>query len=295
MGISWQYSSEIQIQGGAYFAVTPQCLMGGGRLSAICNKYDIAGSGSDVNVNFQAWADFLINYHPFRYVGDVGASIFMKIKANLLVATKTYTLNPTATLHAEGPPFSGTLVIKRVPVIGTVTVDFGPKDKGPVLPLFWDQFLDVVLQSTDWRTAKDKDGKLVPPRGHVISLVGGSMDGVGGARAEKKPNEEPKIMNDDSPMVVRTGLLIINVQSKIPIKSYSVQSGTRKDAAKELFFKPMQISTTVESVMTVDVSGDNVPSGIEFVVQESPVNVPGGLWGKCMLSLQLSRLPPPPS
>ena len=63
LGISWSPGGGVSVSGGAYFALTPSCVMAGAAMQA---------SYSDGNLSawFSAYLDFLINWHPFYYEGD---------------------------------------------------------------------------------------------------------------------------------------------------------------------------------------------------------------------------------
>jgi hypothetical protein len=293
VGITWQYSDEIRIQGGAYLAVTPQCLMGGGRLQATVSRRNLFKTKSSLDLNFQAWADFLINYQPFRYMGDVGARIFAKVRADMWFISGTFALDTTATLHAEGPPFRGTLTVRGVPVLGEVTVEFGaPLDPAP--PLDWPEFVEVVLQR--------QLGVGEVPVGHTISLAEGNMmdDGAGtgvqgqgqGQGQGQQQTSTAKARNANDPIVVRTGPVTINVQSRFPIAAYSLttvdgpQTGVGGNDPKDVFFKPMQTPKKVGSVVAVTVTPIGKPNERKELVFGAPTsNVPSGIWGPCKCHL----------
>ena len=65
LGIHWQVSKELLVTAEMYFALTPSCLMAGGKLAAVYQ------SGS-IKAWFVAYADFLLNWQPFYYTGRHG-------------------------------------------------------------------------------------------------------------------------------------------------------------------------------------------------------------------------------
>jgi hypothetical protein len=270
MGISWNYSSEIQIQGGAYFAATPLCLMGGGRLSAIFRKNNMYGV-ADVDVRFRAWADFLINYHPFHYAGEAGASIDGKVKVDGFFLTATWRISLSGSLRVQGPPFSGVLTVRGVPVIKKMTVSFGARGdvKGA---LEWDEFTKMVLQS-------DTAGA------HIISLAEGSVDGIA-SDADTSQSTEGGSPKQPQAIVIRAGDFKLNVQTKFPASRYTLQSEVNtveKDLEKTVYFKPMK-SSSVTSNLMLFISG----AGSDFIDDDSMTahesKVPSAIWGKCMCS-----------
>ncbi|HEY3706407.1 MAG TPA: DUF6603 domain-containing protein [Terracidiphilus sp.] len=139
VGIDWRVSGSIRITGELYFALTPSCLMAGGKLSAV---YD----GGWVQAWFIAYADFLVAWKPFHYdiqIGvRLGASATVDIDVGLFSISMTISFELGVDLHVYGPDFSGTARIKFYVV--SFTISFGDDPALPQ-PIPWDEFKQSFL------------------------------------------------------------------------------------------------------------------------------------------------------
>jgi len=134
LGINWQVTGEMSITGGMYFALTPSCLMAGGKLCAVYQS-------SRVKVWFIAYADFLLSWKPFYYLIDMAVSL--GVEADLGVFSIRIHLG--AELHLWGPEFAGLVQIDLT--VLTLTVRFGP-DKQPPQALEAKDFVESFLPPT---------------------------------------------------------------------------------------------------------------------------------------------------
>lgn len=80
------------ITGEAYFALTPSCIMAGGRL-------DIVFQAGPIRAWFHARADFLIAWQPFHY--DIDIAVRIGIAFQTEIATLTFEVG--ASVHLWGP------------------------------------------------------------------------------------------------------------------------------------------------------------------------------------------------
>jgi hypothetical protein len=139
VAIDWRVSGSIRVTGELYFALTPSCLMAGGKLSAV---YD----GGWVKAWFIAYADFLVAWKPFHYdisIGvSLGASATVSIDLGLFSISLTVSFELGVDLHVYGPDFSGTARIKFYVV--SFTISFGG-DPGLPAPIPWDDFKQSFL------------------------------------------------------------------------------------------------------------------------------------------------------
>ncbi|HEX8174269.1 MAG TPA: DUF6603 domain-containing protein [Pyrinomonadaceae bacterium] len=117
LGFNWQVSDQVTIKGDAYFALTPSCVMGGGSL-------DLQFQSGNLAAWFTAYADFLIQWKPFYYTADIGISIGVSYRVNLLFVTKTIKVELGADLNMWGPPTGGEVHVHLW--IVSFTVSFGP-------------------------------------------------------------------------------------------------------------------------------------------------------------------------
>jgi hypothetical protein len=131
LGINWQVTKEMSITGGMYFALTPSCLMAGGKLAAVYQS-------SSVKVWFIAYADFLLSWKPFYYLIDVGVALGVEVDLGIF----SIRIHLGAQMHLWGPEFAGLIQIDLTVI--TVTVRFGP-DKQPPPPLRAQEFVESFL------------------------------------------------------------------------------------------------------------------------------------------------------
>jgi hypothetical protein len=116
LAFNWNVSSQVKFSGDAYFALTPSCVMAGGKLS-------LTYSDGDLNAWFNAHADFLISWKPFHYDISIGLSIGVSYRLNLLFVTTTVSVELGINVDIYGPDFGGTAYVDFY--IVSFTVSFG--------------------------------------------------------------------------------------------------------------------------------------------------------------------------
>lgn len=151
LGFRWQVTPQLQISGGAYFALTPSALMAGGFLSA-------TWTSGGLRVWFEASADFLIGWQPFHYEISLHVSFGVSYTFNLF-GTHTISVQVGADLDIWGPDFSGRASIHLFVISFSISfgADANPKPK----PIDWARFQSTLLPPADRVT--------------TISLVAGSQ------------------------------------------------------------------------------------------------------------------------
>jgi hypothetical protein len=122
LGFNWPISDVITIHGEAYFALTPSMAMGGGLL-------DIRFNGGDLQAWFTARADFLIQWNPFYFTGEIAVSLGASYKLNLLVSTVTIKVELGASLEIWGPRIGGNVHVDWY--IISFAVSFGEPKRMP--------------------------------------------------------------------------------------------------------------------------------------------------------------------
>ena len=129
LGFNWAVSSTVSISGGAYFALTPSCVMAGGSLNA--QYHD-----GDLRAWFTAYADVLISWRPFFFTADIGVSIGVSYRLNLLFCHTTIKVSLSASVDLWGPPTGGRVHVHLWVV--SFTVYFGSDETGIAnKPLDW--------------------------------------------------------------------------------------------------------------------------------------------------------------
>ena len=140
-GIDWILpGGALHVTGELYFALTPSCLMAGGRLMAV---FDIGW----VRAWFIAYVDFFVAWKPFSYDISIGIQIGVSVTLDLVLFSVSLTIEIGADLHLWGPPFAGTARISFYVV--SFTIAFGNQVKVAPPPLTWEEFSQSFLPVDD--------------------------------------------------------------------------------------------------------------------------------------------------
>jgi hypothetical protein len=138
LGFNWNVSDQITFAGNAYFALTPSCVMAGGKLS-------LTYSDGNLNAWFDAWADFLISWKPFHYDISIGLSIGVSYRLDLLFVHTTISVSLGISVEIYGPDFGGTAYVAFY--IVSFTVSFGAGQNAPAA-VDWADFQSYFLPQT---------------------------------------------------------------------------------------------------------------------------------------------------
>ncbi|MCW3122813.1 MAG: hypothetical protein JWQ38_2305 [Flavipsychrobacter sp.] len=153
--LNWKLSDQLQIKGGLYYALTPSCIMVGGRLEITYTLSFLRGS-------IVVWADMLISWAPFYYAIDIGISIRIEANIDMGLFYVRFNLEMGAQLHIYGPPFAGSVYVDWS--IFAFTIPFGnsnAKKEYLKWAAFESQFipskkLQPATEGKDERTSVDK-------------------------------------------------------------------------------------------------------------------------------------------
>lgn len=126
VGINWNISRNLTLKGESYFALTPNCLMAGGRL-------DIDYVDGKLKAWCHVFANFLIEWKPFHYDIEAGISIGASYRLDVWFIHHTFTLELSAYMHLWGPEFSGLVRIKWVIFSFTIHFNSGSDARPPKL------------------------------------------------------------------------------------------------------------------------------------------------------------------
>ncbi|KAF7192539.1 hypothetical protein HII31_06130 [Pseudocercospora fuligena] len=271
LGISWELG-PVSIRGEAYFAITPKCCMGGGRLEAVFNAGLLCAF-------FTAYADFLIVYHPFFFMGDIGVSVGVRFTLDILFVTIHISVTLGARLHLQGPEFGGVAHVDFW-VFG-FDIPFGARPKRPDA-LTLDAFSEFLLQVPDGDavTASAIEGS--PSKGgkidklHVLSVEDGRFPNKAGAKdSEVNPGEIWEVK--------RAGF-VFRIQSRVPLQSLTeVKDADSVTLATPTAFysTPMQLKQQLVSAMTVKIGKVEKNGQFEwekFMPTAITKSVPKALW-----------------
>jgi hypothetical protein len=269
LGLNWKISNHLQIKGGLYYALTPSCIMAGGRL-------EVTFSLSFLTASVVVWADMLIAWAPFQYAIDMG--IRVKIEANIDVGLFTvhFKLEMGAELHIWGPPFAGEAYVDWS--IFSFTIPFGDAGKKKAQKLDWPGFKQQFIPTN---TNKKITPEIIISTGIINEYT--VRTGAGEMKYLLVNPHQLKI-NIDTPLPVITVKVPDNtgVLSEMPADAkMQTDSGELRyvDRNQALGIRPMQ-EAGLTSALSVQVlmngqplSGDVAPNYSTYAA-----GVPGSLW-----------------
>jgi hypothetical protein len=189
LGINWQVTEEMTITAGMYFALTPSCLMLGGKLSAVYQS-------SSVKVWFIVYADFLLNWKPFYYLVDVEISLGIEVDLGAI----SIVIHLGAELHLWGPEFAGLVRIDLTVI--TITVRFGPEKQAPP-PLTAKEFVESFLPPPPKKSGRGKSDSSV-----IVTQINSGL-----IREEKRDERVLRVVNAHA--------LSLTTQSLIPVSDFT--------------------------------------------------------------------------
>ncbi|KAJ9633787.1 hypothetical protein H2199_009234 [Coniosporium tulheliwenetii] len=258
LGISWGIDSCLSVTGEAYFAVTPHVAMGGGQLSATF-------SAGPLSSYFRAWADFLINYSPFHFIGDVGVTVGVEFSLDLFFFTLHIGCSIGASLELAGPPFHGVVHVDFY-VFG-FDIHFGPDSDEPK-GLSLDDFCDLLMrQSAPVPAAKPPDPNVF----HVLTAESGLIP----SQSDKMHTEENKPWN------VRAGTFSFRVQSHHAVKTSVVNAG-EKATHPDIYSKPMKLTDPIASDLQITIERTDDDKDDIGTFRQAPLKqpAPAAIWGQ---------------
>ncbi|WP_461124407.1 DUF6603 domain-containing protein [Saccharothrix stipae] len=138
LGFRWAVGDFICVKGEAYFALTSEALMAGGRLEA---SAEFGPAWAHVVFG----ADGIVYYDPFRYELSVYARISAGITIDFWIGELTISISRGASLWLAGPKFHGRATFDIGPV--EITVPFGDTDQNQKVHLDWDRFVAKYLEA----------------------------------------------------------------------------------------------------------------------------------------------------
>ena len=259
LGIYWQVSKELLVTAEMYFALTPSCIMAGGKLAVVYQ------SGS-IKAWFVAYADFLLNWQPFYYQADMGISIGVQANVDLGIVVISIRLELSVDLHLWGPPFSGEAQV-NLSVI-SFTIPFGGVKKVPG-PLNPDQFVEKFLPPPP----KDKQPEIIAVR-------------IGSGLIQQR--EKGKDTSKEIVSVVNAHALSLTAESLIPSTNFDglAKEAKYKEPDKQRLpiekfgIRPMGagLTSTLEVRLKKGSEDLETPKNLRATFVEN--GVPDALWGR---------------
>lgn len=257
VGVNWIISRNLTLKGEAYFALTPNCLMAGGKL-------EILYTAGKLKAWCRAYADILIGFRPFHYDIEIGVSLGASYRVDFLFVHKTFTLEIGADLRIRGPEFSGYVHVKWF--IISFTIYFGKTDAEET-KLDWKTFAGSFLEDSGKVGAKNE------PR--LCSVQ--AADGLLGQKGEV--------------LFLNGSEFVLEVQSRMPCSRVQYEgSGQSWECRRKLGILPMKLRE-LKTVLSAAVrprgkDGERLPLRAELLCQ----NMPAALWDTEEVNLKKDML-----
>ncbi|KAH7110819.1 hypothetical protein B0J11DRAFT_473636 [Dendryphion nanum] len=288
LAITWKFSNAIFIRGEAYFAVTPQMCMGGGR-------WNVSLSLGPLRAFYECFVDFLVNFKPFHFRADGGLSVGVRFTLDMWLVTINISVEISAQLYIEGPPVRGTVHVDFW-VFG-FNIDFGGK-ADPHEALTLDQFEKFVIDSKENSNAPSAFDTITCYTPIARSIPQPALGGQGRAVADPRPPEKAAgfhVLNVTSGLIpsgdskstpsgdvwlIRRAVFAFTVSCKFPVSRIEVKTGgedpgpdthTIQGTGKSMYARPMRDSKPMGSTMTIKITADAPPKALS---DPPPAKVP---------------------
>jgi uncharacterized protein DUF6603 len=136
LGFNWKVSSDVDITGSAYFALTTTCIMAGAGLSVVFHS-------GNLRAWFIAQADVLVSWRPFFFTAGISVSIGVSYRFSIFGIHKTLSVSLGASVDLWGPPTGGRVHVHLW--IVSFTVAFGSSGSSAATqPLSWTDFASLL-------------------------------------------------------------------------------------------------------------------------------------------------------
>ena len=261
LGLSWPINDLVSIDGSAYFALTPSCVMGGGGMHVLFHD-------GNVRAWLTASADFLISWEPFQYAASIGVSVGVSYHIDWGELQKTLSVELAAELTLWGPPTGGTAYVSWYVI--SFTIGFGadppepPKEKpdwSNLEPLLPHELCKVTLQSGLLPGTKTGLGQTEDVQAHLAT-----------------PKAEPEVW------LVRADTLELATESAVPATKLNLGAAEFTPGAKPAppAIRPLGLAT-FGATHTLHVTGPEGELDLEadkWSVKERTRSMPSSLWGK---------------
>jgi len=298
LGIQLQIGTELSITGEAYFALTPSCIMAGGKLCAVF-KTNVAILG-EIEAWFIAYANFLLCWQPFYYLADMGVS--MGVAFRLFGCAIRMELS--VALRLWGAPFGGRAVVTLW--IISFPIEFGASAPA-ANPLSAAEFIAKCLPAAKalpavvGATAAAKSLPQVPAKPDVFSVR--ITEGLLRQQEVEVTNPGTKEVENRTYRIVNAHQLSLTAQSVIPCTRFTElmpeperMKGVKLKAKASLGIRPMgkqvldsEFSVTISPVKHKIASDEEkLEFRNKFSVSVVTGNVPDALWGKCAVENDVS-------
>jgi hypothetical protein len=278
VGFSWAVSDVVSISGQLYFALTPRCVMAGGELSARFQQGNLAAW-------FDLRTDVIVYWRPFNFSADLFVSIGASYTAHWGLLNKTFTVELSADVTLEGPPFAGVAHIHWWVISFTVTINGGHAPTDVVLGS-WSDFATASLPAPTTTSSGTVDNIC---RARVTSgLIAVTTDAAGNQTWHLSPDQLTISVETVIPITV--GLKVSTATSATPV---AVVIDAPSLNVAPLGRYPLESTLTVTMVPTSGPSCE-LSRGWTWTPAAVPTQAPAALWGPGNVAIDQSA-PPVPS
>lgn len=249
LGLNWQVDSHLNINGEIYFAITPNALMAGGKLSA---TYTLG----PLKAWFIAYADILMKWKPFAYNIAIGVLVGASYTMKVWKISKTFSVELGADLRLWGPEVHGEVYVSWFIISFTISFSEGA---------------DHSKDTLDWNGFKQTF--LISPKENNNLKQGALQSSLNGTNDEESSNilsinlQGVIAQTADGIDIVSAQQLGISALSKIP---------ENKDGS--IHIKPAGSKWNIfNSSMSIVVENNEVSD--KFNREKILQNLPAALWG----------------
>ncbi|KAF2657052.1 hypothetical protein K491DRAFT_348351 [Lophiostoma macrostomum CBS 122681] len=261
--ISWHYDEHIGIDGEAYFAITPQACMAGGRL-------DMVWSRSIASASFSAYADLLIQYEPLQFQATLGVAIHVSADIGIFWSV-IVSADASARVDLHGPPLAGIAEISFWFI--DVSIRFGPQYEERK-PLEWPAFYRMLKQAkSEVDEAEITD--------HTTTILGGRLTTQ--HESDLKPAQEKGKKPDPENWLVRAATFEFELLARFPIKTTFLNDAlqTELNQSRDIFSNPMQLNAGKQfqrSELRIDIKHADSNAPASFSLEPLVKAVPGAMF-----------------
>ena len=278
VGIAWEISSVLKVGGEAFFAITPNAAMAGGRLFARFRA-------GPIFADFEAWAQFLINFTPkLFFMAEIGIRVNVGVRIDIGIITIKISGTVGADLYLEGPPIGGYVNVRILFV--KFKIYFG--DSGKQKPIPFEEWLGAV-RKPGLTGAPDSGNANSPASSPDIIVV--ALSAGAATEAISKASQDTGYR-----WAVRAASFRFRVESKMPVGDATIDSDLStpidsiekrtEDKDTKIYARLTQSLTPLHSELTVKVirpEDADRDTGNKWRILPIEKRLPAALWGKCKL------------
>lgn len=234
LGLNWPVNANLSIKGGVYLAITPSCLMLGGKLEATFTS-------GRISAWFTVYLDVVINWEPLSFEVELGISL--RVEASFFLTSLKVTI--AASIKMWGPPVRGIAHIDLT--VCSFDIEFGAaKPNEPELIKTWQQFCHKFLNMS----GGDRRAVAAPVRAFsmVQPNLAAGRNNLNTLPNDRREQSEPK--PEDAIWKVRADQLELSATAAVPVTSLKVGRARTNTAAdgiqdRNLSGQPMMITKPV--------------------------------------------------